>query len=240
MPITQKEYSIIVMKGILVIVLLNYLFYRSLWALLPLILVGILYIKIEKTHLLKSKRAKAKEQFKELLLLTATGQKAGYSVENAFLSAYGEMELLYGQDSSICQMLVLLKRGKENNVSFSQMWRKIGRWTDIPEIQEFSQIYEIAQSSSGNMTSIMEKTADILIQKLEVEKEINVMLSGKKMEQKIMNIMPIAIMLYMEITSPGYFDSMYHVSAGVLVMSMGLLVYLGAYALSLRMIAIEI
>ena len=55
-----------------------------------------------------------------------------------------------------------------------------------------------------------------------------------------MNIMPFAIMLYISMTSPGYFQGLYHSLQGVLVMSVCLLVYVGAYILSIRMISIEI
>lgn len=237
---TKKERSLLLLKSIGIVLLLNYFFYKSIWAFAPLTIIGYFFFKEEKKNLLRKKRDVAKEQFKELLLLTATGQKAGYSVENAFLSGYEEMQLLYGADSSICRMLRRLIRGKENNIAFSDIWRQIGRQTRIPEVQEFSQVFEIAQKSSGNAASVMEKTADIIIQKIEIEKEITVLLSAKIMEQKIMNIMPFMIMLYVSLTSPGYFDRMYHSIIGVLLMSIGLIVYIIAYIISIHFISIEI
>lgn len=239
LPVSRAERRLPAIKSILVMVLLNYFFYRSLWAFIPLLAVGFLYYQMEETALYRRKKEAAREQFKELLLLVSTGQRAGFSAENAFLSGYEDMKELYGKDSSVCRMLQILKSGRENNTSFSELWRQIGERLDIAEIKEFAQVYEISQESSGNMAAIMEKTADIIICKIEAEKEIGVLLSERRLEQKIMNFMPFLIMLYITITSPGYFSGLYRSFDGVLLMSAALAVYVLAYMLSVRMISAE-
>lgn len=238
--LTASESRYLLGKTVFVIFLLDYFFYQSIWAFLPLAGVGFGYYRMEKRMLFQKKKETAREQFKELMLLTATGQKAGYSAENAFLSSYQDMKGLFGEDSSVCRMLRILKAGRENNSSFPELWKQIGNQLDVTEIIEFAQAYEISQRSSGNMASVMEKTADIIIHKIEAEKEIAVLLSARRLEQKIMNVMPFAIMLYISITSPGYFYDLYHSLAGVLVMSFCLFIYISAYALSVRIISIEI
>ncbi len=240
LPVTAAERRFLAAKSILVILLLDYFFYRSLWAAIPLSAVGYLYYRREEKMLLQKKREQAREQFKELLLLVSAGQKAGFSAENAFVSSYGDMKALYGRDSSACRMISMLKSGRENNIPFPKLWKQIGSRLDIPEIREFAQIYEISHESSGNMASVMEKTAAIIIHKIETEKEIAVLLSARRLEQKIMNVMPFLIMLYISITSPGYFEGLYHSFSGMLIMSVCLFIYLGAYAMSERMVSIEI
>lgn len=235
-----KEKAFLTGKSILVVLLLDYFFYQSFLALSWLCFIGIFFYRIEKRELVKVKKSMAKEQFKELLLLVCTGQKAGLSVENAFLTGYRDMKNLYGEKSFICEILYILKAGKENHIPFAKLWRGIGDSTDIQEIREFAAVYEIAYRSSGNMTAVMEKTAGIIIQKIETEKEIEVMLSARKMEQKIMNGMPFFIMLYINLTSPGYFDGLYHSYSGMLIMTICLLIYLGSYILSRKLSSIEV
>lgn len=227
-------------KSIIIVLILNYFFYQSIWAFFPLSGIGFLYYRLERKYLLDKKKEAVREQFKELMLLVSTSQRAGFSAENSFISSYNDLRALYGRDSSICQIIMMLKSGRENNIAFSKLWKQIGESLEIDEIREFSQVYEISQHSSGNMASVMDKTADIIVRKIETEKEIAVLLSAKKLEQKIMNIMPFAIMLYISIASPGYFQGLYHTISGVLVMSICLLVYLGAYILSVRIISIEV
>ena len=240
MTVRRSEKIITFLKCVAAVSMLNYFFYRSLWAMFPLGLVGVMYYRAEIKELILKKKDMAKEQFKELLMLVSTGQKAGYSAENAFLSSYPDMKLLYGEDSSICKMLRILKTGRENNVDFSALWRQIGDWTDIPEIQEFAAVYEISGKYSGNMAGVMEKTAGMIVKKMETEKEIEVLLSARKLEQKIMNAMPFLIMLYVNLTSPGYFDKLYHSLAGAAVMTLCLGVYLGAYILSRKIAFVKL
>ena len=136
------------------------------------------------------------------------------------------MQALYGKDSSICRMLQILRSGRENNIAFSKLWKQIGERIDIAEIKEFAQVYEISQESSGNTASVMEKTADIIVRKIE-----------KRLEQKIMNLMPFFIMLYISVTSPDYFSGLYRCLGGVLLMSAALGIYLLAYMLSVRIVS---
>ena len=154
---SEKRY--LLGKTLIVTLTLDYFFYKSFWALLPLCGIGIGYYLMEKRILFQKKKDAAREEFKELMLVTATGQKAGYSAENAFLSSYQDMKGLYGEDSSVCRMLCFLKSGRENNTSFSVLWKQMGNMIDLEEIIEFAQVYEISQKSSGNMAAIMEKTA---------------------------------------------------------------------------------
>lgn len=237
---SATEQRLLLIKSFLVVIALDYFFYRSLLALIPLSAAGFLYYRMEKKALHRMKKEQAREQFKELMLLVSTSQKAGFSAENAFISSYQDMKALYGRDSSICHVIQVLKTGRENNIPFSRLWKQIGDQLAIPEIREFAQVYEISQESSGNMASVMERTADIIVHSIETEKEIVLLLSARRLEQKIMNVMPFFIMMYISLTSPGYFEGLYHSVQGVLIMSLCLFIYLGAYQLSVRIISIEI
>lgn len=238
--LSPAEKKVLLLKSVLVVFILDYFFYQSVWALAPLFGVGIGYYRMEREVLCQKKKEAAREQFKELILLASVGQKAGYSAENAFLSSYSDMKALFGENSSVCRMIHILKTGKENNRAFFQLWSQLGNQMEIAEITEFAQVYEIAHKSSGNLAAVMEKTADIIIHKIETEKEIAVFLSGKRLEQKIMNMMPFLIMLYISVTSPGYFKGLYHSPGGVIVMSICLIIYLIAYRLSVRIASIEV
>ena len=83
-------------------------------------------------------------------------------------------------------------------------------------------------------------TADVIGQKIELLAEIDVMLTGKKMEQRIMLLIPLFIMGYISLTSPGYFMPLYQNPMGILVMSACLLLYATAYLLSEKIMEIHI
>lgn len=47
-----------------------------------------------------------------------------------------------------------------------------------------------------------------------------------------MNVMPFAVLAYVDASNKGYFDSLYHNLTGVVIMTVCLIVYLAAYFLS--------
>ena len=65
----------------------------------------------------------------------------------------------------------------------------------------------------------------------ETEREIRTIISGRVYEQKIMSVVPLAIMGYMRNTSSSFMDVLYHNPFGIAVMSG----CLGIYILSLKL-----
>ena len=66
------------------------------------------------------------------------------------------------------------------------------------------------------------------------------LVAAKKYEQQIMNLVPMGIILYIRVSNPGYFDSLYHNLAGVLIMTAALALYLAAYLLSEKILEITL
>ena len=90
------------------------------------------------------------------------------------------------------------------------------------------------------MTDILSRTITLIQSRIEVETEIQVMLSAKKMEQHIMDLVPFFIIVYIQLSSPGFFDVLYHNMAGILFMSICLVLYLSAFVLSEKILAIKV
>jgi tight adherence protein B len=60
------------------------------------------------------------------------------------------------------------------------------------------------------------------------------------MEANIMKGIPVLILIYLSLSSPGFLSPLYHNVFGVIVMSVLLLFYLGAYLVIERIVAIEV
>ena len=90
------------------------------------------------------------------------------------------------------------------------------------------------------MTEVMERCVCVIEEKLVTEREIQVLISAREMEQKIMNVVPFGILLYISVTSKGFFDVLYHNLAGVCIMTVCLAVYVGAVILSSKIVNIEV
>ena len=227
-------------EGILIVGIIAYFFYNSVWSCLFLSPLFLLFLKEKKKELAKKRKQELNMQFKDAVLAVSANQKAGYSVENAFREAFRDMAMLYGSESYICKELRYIAKGLDNNIILEKMLYDFGLRSHVPDILQFADVFLIAKRNGGNMTEILSETAETIEQKIVVDKEIQVLLSSKKMEQKIMNMVPFLIIFYIDLTSRGFFDALYHNLAGVVIMTLCLIVYLTAFMISKKIVEIEV
>lgn len=177
------------------------------------------------------------EQFKECVLSVLSSVKAGYAVENAFEESIADMEIMYGRDCWIAEEVRMICRGIRSNRTLEETLEEMGRRSGLQEISEFAEVFAIAKRNSGNIPDTIELYSRIITQNLELIGEMETLLAAKKLEQRVMNVMPFFIVLYLEYTNRGYFDMMYHNLLGVSIMTGCLVVYLCAYALAEKIFA---
>ncbi|MDE7430667.1 MAG: type II secretion system protein F, partial [Lachnospiraceae bacterium] len=89
------------------------------------------------------------------------------------------------------------------------------------------------------MIEVVRNAADSISRKLEVEREIRVILNAKKYEQMIMNVVPLFIVVYVNITSPGIMKVMYETAMGRIIMTICLGLYIFAFLLGMKFTDIE-
>lgn len=227
----KGEWIWAVMQTGLVVVFLAYFFYKSIWAALPLVAIGLVYFRLLKKQKEEKCRRELVAQFKECMLSVATALKAGYAVENAFLESRADMKMLYGEHSLIYRELELIRRGLVINITLEEMLLDFAGRSGCDEINQFAQIFSIAKRSGGNLSEIIYDSTELIGQRIDARQEIQSILGGRKMEQNIMKCMPFGILFYISLTYPGYFDSLYHNWQGVAIMSGCLGVYLAGYVL---------
>lgn len=217
-----------------IVFFLAYFFYRSPWAILPLVPVGIIQFYQIGKRKEKERIEVLTNQFAECILSVSASLKAGYAVENAFLESRRDMEMLYGKNSYIYKELEGIRRGLMINIALEEQLKDLAERSGSEEIAEFAAVFIIAKRNGGNLTEIIEESASLIGSRVKVRAELQTMLSGRYMEQSIMKMMPFVILSYIGVGYPGYFDPLYHNWLGVLIMTGCLGIYLIAYLLGER------
>ena len=236
----KKEIFLQWFGGFLVVIVFAYFFYRSVWAVIVLLPVVFLYRKMAIEKLKISKREELLYRFKEIIEIVAGNLRAGYSVENAFIETGKEILRLHHAGSLAGRFMAFIKRGLENNIPLEERLKEAGEISGINEITEFAAVFNVAKNSGGNIIDCISQFTIMISDKIETEKEINVILSARRGEQKIMNLVPFIILFYLDITSPDFFSALYHNLVGISVMTVCLGLYLAAYGLSVKMLRIEV
>ena len=230
--ITKKEMFRYAAVYILADVLISLLFYRSVLAAV-VFLPGICFFFREVRRELAKKRRKQLERgFLVGMRCVSTALTAGYSVENAFTQACEKEPVL--QEFRRIRVGILLNRTMEELLS------DLAQRSGVEDIEIFSEVFETARRTGGDLIAIIRSTTASVSQKEETRQEIEICLSAKKMEQNIMSLIPCLLIAYVGLASPGFLDVMYQNPAGIAVMSICLGVYVFAFLMGRKIVAIEI
>ncbi len=235
-PVDYREYRFTLkeeircdLEGLLGAAVFSYFFYRSIWAFIIMLpLVGF-YRKEKKRKLAAKRMERLEKEFRETLLSVNINLQAGYSMENAFMESYRDVLNLFGKASYMTEELIIIRKGMGNGIPLARLLMDLGNRCPGGEIQEFAEVFSIAGRTGGKWQEIMKKTVDIIQEKAEIKEEIGTIIHAKRVESRIMCLVPFVILLYMNLTSPGYFDVLYHNIAGICIMTVCLLIYAIAF-----------
>lgn len=223
------ELPLAIAQSIGVVALLAFFFYRSIWAVLPLSVIGGMYFRTLQKRNIRRNRMDLERQFRECIRSVAASLKAGYAVENAFRESEQDMLMLFGKRSAIYRELELIRRGLVLNITLEELLRSLAERSGSDAIGQFAEVFAIAKRGGGNLPEIIRESSSLISQQIDSRQEIQTLLSGRRMEQNIMKLVPFGILTYISVSNPGYFRDLYGNLRGVVIMTVLLGIYLVAY-----------
>lgn len=220
--------------------LVNLLCYRSIFFFLFAIPFVVWYFRWKKKTKAEKRRKRLEDQFGNVLRGLHTAVRAGYSMEQAVTECKKELLQMYGEKNDLVRELQFMEVQMRLGTAIEELFLDLGERSAVEDIRYFGEVFFICKRSGGNLARMMEKLAKVLGEKDRVRKEIDVTIAAKKLEQGIMSMVPGGMILYLQITSKGFLDVLYHNLFGVLVMSGCLLLYLFSFWLGKRIVRISI
>jgi tight adherence protein B len=166
--------------------------------------------------------------------------QAGYSVENAVTACVHDLERLYGKGTDILEEFYYIENQRHISVPVEELFLELGQRSGVEDIENFASVFYTAKRTGGDMSKVIQTVARMLGDKIDVKKEIEATLAAKKSEQFIMSMMPIGIILYLKVASPGFLDILYGNPFGVIAMTICLLIYGAAYWMGQKIVDIEV
>ncbi|MCR5279974.1 MAG: hypothetical protein K6E19_11090 [Lachnospiraceae bacterium] len=205
-----------------------YFFYRSYKVFLIMLPGFALFYRFYVKMLGARRLKKLKEEFAEMLRAVSAGMNAGYSMENAFLEARKDMEMFYGKESMMAGEIIKIRKGLEVNMTLEELIKDIAVRSGDEDIAAFSDVLGCAKRYGGNVTEVLGTAAETIRGKICVDKEIELIIAEKKLELRMMEVLPFFILMYLRITSVGYFDCLYSGITGRVFMTVCLVLYVTA------------
>lgn len=206
--------------------LILYLFYQSIFfCLAGAFAGGFLYFRYREKGLAEQRRWALMVEFKDAMDSMVSALVAGYSMENAVTEAYHDLMLLHEAETPMVKELGKIRSKLSLHQPLDALFLELGRNSGVEDIITFAQIYATARKSGGNLVKVMKRTAENIGEKIEIQREIQTMVAGKKMESTCMMVIPLLIIAYLQFCSPGFLDPLYKGLLGRLFMTGALLVY---------------
>jgi tight adherence protein B len=216
-------------KGFLQAAVVTALFYRNVFfSLFAASAYGLYFMFREKKGYQRKLYQEVTLQFREGLYGIAAALSAGYAMENAIEEARKDLILLYGEDSLLAAEFYRMRQKLEFNQPIEKVFAEFAEDWKTEDILHFVEVFQTAKRTGGDLIAITRLAAEKIGEKIEVRREIDTMIAGKKMEGRIMNLIPLGMILYFWLTSPGFLDCLYQ-SSGRIVMTVLMLLYVFAY-----------
>lgn len=236
----KKAKALFLFEGAFIGVFVCWLVYNS-WHFFPVGAAAaafIYFLKIKESE--DEAKRKYLIQFAEYVRALHSSMRSGYSLENAAVNAAESMKELYGENTVIYSEIRRISQGLKVSRTPEEMFAEMGVRSRLEDVVLFADLISICKRSGGDMGKLLSDTGRILDEKAETEKQIQESIAGKRMELKIMSLMPALIVIYVRLCFPGFKEVLYGTFAGVALMSVCLAVYAAAYIWGRKMVKIEV
>ena len=238
--IPNKEYLFALVKGVVLISLIAYLFYDSWLAVIGLLPILFLYFRSWGEESARKKEAIFRQQFKDSMQAMSAALNVGYSVENAFRETLRDLRPLYPENSRIMREFRQMIHQLDMNRTVEQVLDDFAQAVEQEDVYNFVTVFAAAKRMGGDSISLIQNAAKAIGEKIEIEREIQVMLAAKRLEFQIMCGIPFGIILYMRLSFSDFIQVLYGNLLGAGIMSACLLIYIGAYYLGKKIVEIEV
>jgi tight adherence protein B len=150
------------------------------------------------------------------------------------------MRLIYSDDAPIVReleyMTARLLNGRDDETATLRDFANRSRNDDICN---FVDAYFICRTTGGDMEAMVVRAAGMIIDKIEISKELKTLTAQKRMESNILLLLPVVMLMFLQILSPDYIAALYEGLTGRLVMTAALGLTALSYAWSLHLTKFE-
>lgn len=201
----------------------GWLFFDSFIAAAALSAAAIPLEKIWRRSRSEARRRELAVQFKDLLFSLSASFQAGRHMREAVSEARRNLSEIYAASAPINIELDLMERrmgagGESERTVLLDFAKRSG----IEDARNFADVYYTCLTTGGNLCSVVNRTAEVILEKMAIRREQETMMAQKKYEAKLLTVVPFLILIYLRVSSPAYLEPLYGTAAGLCIMGIAL------------------
>lgn len=230
----------IFLKSMGVTIAIAFLFYRSVWGMLFYPLSVIFIYRRNKKRYEEQQKAELEEQIMQGMRILNSALRAGLSMENAWREVEREIRILYGEKALFYLELKDMNHSVRLNMPIEKLFLDFAYRFGLEDVISFAEVFDYGKRCGANWKQMIDAVVSRMGNKYDTKKEIEVLIAEKKLEQQIMNLMPLGMLLFLQISAWEYMEPLYHNRFGVFCMTVCLFGYVTAWVLSEKILQIRV
>ncbi|MDO4544895.1 MAG: type II secretion system F family protein [Bacillota bacterium] len=225
---SDKQRWIFYLAGYTGIFIATYLFYHSILLSAVLGSSVCFFLPFVKKHLADKRMQALNLQFKDLLDSLSASIASGRQMEEALLEAGEHLSLIYEDKEPIMKELRYMRINiLENKESDKPLLTDFAFRSKNEDINNFVQVYVTCRNMGGNLEKIILNSSEVIVDKMNIQREIKAITAQKKTEGRLISLMPLLMLLMMNLFSYSYIAPLYETVGGRIIMTaaLGAMVY---------------
>ncbi len=240
-PMKPEEYILTLLLSMGVCFCIGLIFYDHVILSLILSLAGILYIPVRKKEQLRKRKELLHIQFKDALYFLSVSLSAGKSLETALMETHKSLSGIYpDQECDMLRELEIMNSRILMNEPVEKAFYDLAQRSMIEDIKSFADVIMISKRAGANLVEVIKNTSATIREKVEIKQEIETLIAGKKLEQKILTVMPFVMILFLKSSSADFLAPLTTTLYGRIVMTLALLMILAGQIISQKVMRIEV
>lgn len=237
---TKLELVQHLLEGMLIVLAVGILFYRSFLGVILCLPITMFYFKQEKEKAIRKRKEKLNIEFKDAIISLQGALNSGHSIERAFSEILKDLSLVYKAESLIIKEISYINNMIRMNQTVESALSDFARRSKMEDIMNFADIFVIGKRTGGNIIDIIQNTSKSISEKIEVSRDIRTLFAAKVYESKIMKLMPFIMIGYLSIFSPEFLNPLYHNIQGIIIMTILLIIYIATFIWINKILEIDI
>ncbi|MCL2111230.1 MAG: type II secretion system F family protein [Clostridiales bacterium] len=189
-------------------------------------LLALFAFPLEKVWLKSRTAARRKElsaQFKDMLFSLSASFQSGRHMKEALEEAKTNMLEVYPASAPInIELDLMLRRMGAGGESDREVLFDFARRSGSEDARNFADVYYTCLTTGGNLCAVVNRTAEVILEKMTIRREIDALMAQKKYEAKLLTAVPFLILMYLKFSSPAYLEQLYTTAMGLCVMAAAL------------------
>ena len=228
---SKRERVLWFVIGMIASGLVLYIFYENIiLSLVAGAICGILFIPLRRKQVCEKRRERLLTQFRGLMDALSTSIGAGKNMYEAFSAASDDLALQFDEDADIVNEVKIIQTGLQYNLQIEDLLLNFAQRSGLDDVKNFANVFATCYRKGGNMKDVIRNTATIIGDKIEIEMELETLVSGQKNEQNIMLVLPIVFVFILKNMGGGMVDL--STPMGLVSVTVALIIFILAYFIS--------